>query len=143
MQGFLNISLDIIKSNWITLNHASNGKAAAVIKANAYGLGMIEITKALIDAGCNYFYLANLEEAKVLRKIYPSTNISIAVFEGFFKGHELDYFSNNLVPIINNLNQLKRLNQYNLNNQNKKSIKAILNIDTGMNRLNGNLRCLT
>ena len=40
MQGILNISLNTIKSNWIALNDASFGKAAAVIKANAYGLGM-------------------------------------------------------------------------------------------------------
>ena len=135
MQGFLNISLDIIKYNWTKLNYASNGKAAAVIKANAYGLGMIEITKALIDAGCNFFYLANLDEAITLRKKYPSSNISIAVFEGFFKGNEAFYFDNNLIPIINSLNQLKRLNKYNVTNQNKTSINAILNIDTGMNRL--------
>ena len=135
MQGFLKISLGIIKSNWTKLNYASNGKAAAVIKANAYGLGMIEITKALIDAGCNFFYLANIDEAITLRKQYTSKKISIAVFEGFFKGTELLYSDNDLIPIINTLNQLKRLNKYNVNNQNKKSINAILNIDTGMNRL--------
>ena len=135
MQGFLNVSLDIIKYNWIALNNASNGKAAAVIKANAYGLGMFPITKTLIDAGCNYFYLANLDEAVDLRKKYPSTDISIAVFEGFFKGNETIYSNNNLIPIINNLNQLKRLNKFNCSNQNKDSIKAILHIDTGMNRL--------
>ena len=135
MQGFLNISLDIIKSNWTKLNYASNGKASAVIKANAYGLGMIEVTKTLIDAGCNFFYLANLDEAITLRKKYPSNKISIAVFEGFFKGNELFYFKNNLIPIINSLNQLKRLDKYNITNQNEHSINAILNIDTGMNRL--------
>ena len=71
MQGILNISLDIIKSNWRNLNNASNGKAAAVIKANSYGLGMLQIAKSLIDAGCRYFYVANTEEAIILRKENP------------------------------------------------------------------------
>ena len=135
MQGFLNISLNKIKSNWITLNNASFGKAAAVIKANAYGLGMNQIAKALIEVGCNYFYVANLDEAIKLRKENTSSKISIAIFEGFFEGSELDYINNNLIPVINNLNQLKRLNTFNVSNKKNKTIKAILNIDTGMNRL--------
>ena len=56
MQAYLNISLKDIKSNWLALNNASNGKAAAVIKANSYGVGMIKVAKALIEAGCNYFF---------------------------------------------------------------------------------------
>ena len=68
MQGILNISLKDIKSNWVALNNASNGKASAVIKANAYGMGMIKVAKTLIEAGCNYFYVANLDEGIELRK---------------------------------------------------------------------------
>ena len=135
MQGILNISLNTIKSNWIALNVASFGKAAAVIKANAYGLGMNQVANALIEAGCNYFYVANLDEALELRKENTSSKISIAIFEGFFEGSELIYLNNNLIPIINNLNQLKRLNNFNFVNKKNQSIKAILNIDTGMNRL--------
>ena len=135
MQGILNISLKKIKSNWITLNEASQGKAAAVIKANAYGLGMNEIAKALIEVGCNYFYVANLEEAIKLRKENTSNKISIAIFEGFFKGNELIYLHNNLIPVINSLNQLDRLNKFNIFKKKNECIKAILNIDTGMNRL--------
>ena len=56
MQGILNISLKDIKSNWIALNNASDGKAAAVIKANAYGMGMIKVAETLIEAGCHYFF---------------------------------------------------------------------------------------
>ena len=62
MQAILEISLKDIKSNWIALNNASNGKAAAVIKANSYGVGMIKVAKTLIKAGCHYFYVANLNE---------------------------------------------------------------------------------
>ena len=51
-----------IKSNWKSLNTCSNGKAAAVIKANAYGMGMLKVAGALLEAGCNYFYVANINE---------------------------------------------------------------------------------
>ena len=68
MQAILDISLKDIKSNWVALNNASNGKAAAVIKANSYGIGMIKVAKTLMKAGCNYFYVANLNEGIQLRK---------------------------------------------------------------------------
>ena len=132
MHGILKISLEKIKSNWLTLNNASNGKAAAVIKANSYGLGMIEIAEALIDAGCNFFYVATITEAINLRQKVTARNIKIAVFEGFFEGNEIVYFENKLTPIINNLEQLRRINNFNIQ---ERKLSAILNIDTGMNRL--------
>ncbi len=132
MQGILNICLRDVRANWVALNNASNGKAAAVIKANAYGLGMIKVAKTLIGAGCNYFYVANLSEGIQLRKEIKSKDIEIAVFEGFLKNTEKFYLKYNLNPIINNLDQLTRLKK--LIDQGYK-IKTILNIDTGMNRL--------
>ena len=132
MQAILNISLNDIKSNWVALNNASNGKAAAVIKANSYGVGMIKVAKTLMKAGCNYFYVANLNEGIQLREEIKSKDIKIAIFEGFLKGGEQTYLKYKLTPIINNLDQLFRLKK--LIAQGYK-IKAILNIDTGMNRL--------
>ena len=132
MQAILNISLKDIKSNWVALNNASNGKAAAVIKANAYGVGMIKVAKTLMKAGCNYFYVANLDEGIQLREELKTKEIKIAIFEGFLKGSEQSYVKYKLTPIINNLDQLIRLKK--LISQGYK-IKSILNIDTGMNRL--------
>ncbi len=132
MESTLKISLVDIKSNWISLNKASNGKASAVIKANAYGMGMLKVAEALIDVGCNYFYVANINEAIELRKRFNSHKISIAIFEGYLEGYEKTYTEYDLIPVINNLNQLKRLNNYALE---RSDTKAILNIDTGMNRL--------
>ena len=132
MQGILNISLKDIKSNWFALNEASHGKAAAVIKANAYGMGMLKVAQTLIEAGCDYFYVANLNEGIHLRRKFKSEKVKIAVFEGFLKDTEQTYIKFKLNPIINNLNQLKRLKIF-VNHGYK--IKPILNIDTGMNRL--------
>ena len=132
MQPILKISLEDIKSNWKSLNTCSNGKASAVIKANAYGMGMLKVAGALLEAGCNYFYVANINEGIELRKKYKSHKIFIAIFEGYLDGYQKTYEEYNLIPIINSLEQLERLNQYAIQ-ENKP--KAILNIDTGMNRL--------
>ena len=112
MKSILKISLDDIQYNWKLINTASNGKAAAVVKANAYGMGMIEVTRALLESGCNYFYVANIFEGLKLRKKFNSNKISIAIFEGYLEGNQKIYAENNLTPVLNNLEQLKRLNNF-------------------------------
>ena len=56
MRSIFEISINVIRNNWIKLNEVSNFKASAVIKANSYGFGMTEVANALKDVGCNFFY---------------------------------------------------------------------------------------
>ncbi len=135
MQPIISISLKDIQSNWRLLNNASNGKAAAVLKANAYGMGMIKVAKALLDVGCKYFYVANINEGIELRKKINSNEVNIAIFEGYLEGNQKIYYENYLTPILNNLGQLKRLKNFIRKGSQQ---KAIINIDTGMNRLGFN-----
>ena len=51
----LYINLTNICSNWSALNSLSNGSAAAVVKANAYGLGIKEVGISLAKAGARDF----------------------------------------------------------------------------------------
>ena len=132
MKSILKISLDDIKSNYKSLNRASKGKAAAVVKANAYGMGVISVAEVLLDAGCYYFYVANINEAVKLRKKFNSKKISIAIFEGYLEGNQKIYSEYNLIPILNNLEQIFRFKKYTAEDPKP---KAILHIDTGMNRL--------
>ncbi len=131
MQSILEISLKKIVSNWTILNKCSNLKASAVVKANAYGFGIIEVAKKLNVAGCNFFYVAQFEEGVHLRKKLKSKNIKISVFEGMLYNPK-EYEELNLIPVLNNLQQLDDFISY---NKNKKKVKGILNFDTGMNRL--------
>ena len=131
MQCILEISLKKIKSNWEKINKYSNFKASAVVKANAYGFGLEEIAIALNQSGCNFFYVAQIEEGIKLRNCLKSDKIKIGVLEGLLH-HPKEYKENDLIPVINNFNQLEDFINY------KKvdpKIKSILHIDTGMNRL--------
>ena len=82
MKSILKISLDDIQYNWKLINTASNGKAAAVVKANAYGFGLEEIAIALNQSGCDFFYVAQIEEGIKLRNRLKSNKIKIGVLEG-------------------------------------------------------------
>ena len=131
MQCILEISLKKIKSNWESINKHSNFKASAVVKANAYGFGLEEIAEALSQSGCNFFYVAQIEEGIKLRNRLKSDRIKIGVLEGLLH-HPKEYKENDLIPVINSFNQLNEFIEF------KKiipQIKGILHIDTGMNRL--------
>lgn len=111
---------------------ASNREILAVVKANAYGLGSIEITKILVDAGINFFGVANLEEALELRKAGIKNTILIlgASFNEDFENasHEKDIHLS--VSSFETLNFIKKSNL---------KIPIHLKIDTGMTRLGFNI----
>ena len=104
MQCILEISLKKIKSNWEKINKYSNFKASAVVKANAYGFGLEEVATGLNQSGCNFFYVAQIEEGIKLRNRLKSDKIKIGVLEGMIH-HPEEYKKNNLIPVINTLNQ--------------------------------------
>ena len=131
MQCILEISLKKIKSNWEKINKYSNFKASAVVKANAYGFGLEEIAIALNQSGCNFFYVAQIEEGIKLRNRLKSGKIKIGVLEGMIH-HPEEYKKNDLIPVINNINQLNKFINY---NKLSPQIRSILHLDTGMNRL--------
>ena len=124
----LEINLKNIFLNYLKLKEKNaNGITAAVVKANAYGLGIKKILPILIKAGCNDFYVATIKEAIEIRKI--NKKINIYVLNGIDK-NEIKYFiNNNIIPVINNLNEFRIV--YNI----KKKFSVLLHYDTGMNRL--------
>lgn len=64
------IDLDALKHNFEEIRKATTGGAGilAVVKADAYGHGAIEIAKTLIDSGAAGLCLATIDEAVELRK---------------------------------------------------------------------------
>src|SRR5665213_2605882 len=82
--GVLTVDLDAIVANWRKLEKtAVTAECAGVVKANAYGCGAAEVTRALADAGCKTFFVATLDEARVVRETVPPA--VIYVLDGFFQ----------------------------------------------------------
>ena len=127
----LAVNLSALTSNYnlLKLRHAKNS-IAAVVKANAYGLGVAGVSRALWDENCRNFFVATLEEGIELRGILP--NAMIGIFQGVFAGEENEYISNNLTPVLNDLSQIEPFTK--ILNANPK-IQAIIHVDTGMTRL--------
>ena len=83
--AFLTIDLDCIAANYRALQEkVGSVETAAVVKANAYGLGVEQIAPVLQTAGCKSFFVATLEEAIQLRLLLP--NAEIHVLNGILPG---------------------------------------------------------
>lgn len=127
MSIILKVNLDNIVYNYNKLKKKSKTIVASVVKANAYGLGVKEVSNKLILAGCKNFFVATLIEAIELRKIHKG--IHIYVLNGIYKNEINQFLKNNVSPVINNINEFNIINKIN------KKIDILLHYDTGMNRL--------
>lgn len=127
----LTVNLSAIIANWKLLASKFSGQeTAAVVKADAYGLGMIPVSHALAKAGCNTFFVATLEEAIALRAALP--DVRILVFHGVQAGEEFAFATHKIIPVLNSREQLARWKPIA-----KDHVHAVsaLHIDTAMGRL--------
>jgi alanine racemase len=122
------IDLNAIRQNWQKLRSMSSNDAAAVVKANAYGLGLKQVTKALYAEGARIFFVATAEEGAELRSILGKKP-DIYVFSGHLAGDTELIKNYNLIPLINSIEQLSRHSKL------LREKKFGVQLDTGMNRL--------
>ncbi|MBV8938381.1 MAG: alanine racemase [Alphaproteobacteria bacterium] len=121
----LTVNLAALTANYQLLKQRFSGdQCAAVVKANAYGLGVAPVAQALWQAGCRCFFVATLEEGVELRAVLPEA--LIYVFHGPYPGQEPAFPAHRLMPVINSPAQLARWPE---------PAPFALHVDTGMNRL--------
>jgi alanine racemase len=131
-RAVLTINLGALRNNWAELNKVS-GKAecAGVIKADAYGLGLEDIARALRDAGCRTFFVATLNEAQRVRMVQPGA--AIYVLDGLLPGAAPHYAGFDLRPCLGSLAEVREWTAY--CQAVGRRLRAAVHIDTGMNRL--------
>ncbi|WP_296426220.1 alanine racemase [Yoonia sp.] len=126
--GRLTIDLDAVVANWRALDGMTQCKTAAVVKANAYGLGAENVAKALFKAGARKFFVAVAEEAAVIRQALGQ-GPEILVFSGHMRGDTDMIRELNLIPMLNAIDQMA---------QHFETLPGHpfgIQLDTGMNRL--------
>ena len=142
--GVLTVDLDAIIANWRKLEKtAVPAECAAVVKADAYGCGAGPVARALAGAGCKTFFVATLDEARVVRQALSSAALSsegatspppaIYVLDGFFQNSGDAYAKIDARPVIGELNELAEWDVF--CRRSGWSGGAAVHIDTGMNRL--------
>ncbi|NWJ22734.1 alanine racemase [Rhizobium sp. RM] len=127
----LTIDLGALADNWRDMKRRS-GKArtAAVVKADAYGLGIEDCGSTLYHAGARDFFVATVAEGATLRSYTPEARIF--VLSGIWPGQERQVFDNDLVPVIASEEQLSF---WMGTVAERGEHPCALHIDTGFNRL--------
>src|SRR5438270_12472396 len=82
----------------------AGGAVAAVVKADAYGLGAHWVVPALHAAGCRHFFVASLDEALAVRALAPGA--MVAAFNGAAPGTEPEFSAHDIAPVLHSLGQL-------------------------------------
>lgn len=130
--GRLSVDLAALAANWRDLAERSKpAKCAAVVKADAYGLGIEHVVPVLLATGCDTFFVALPEEGIAVRRIAPRADIFI--LNGTYEMSAATLIEANLIPILNSLEQVelwaRHCSQRGLNSP------CAIGVDTGMNRL--------
>ena len=127
----LTIDLGRIRQNYrILIDQLGGVPAAAMVKANGYGLGAATVAATLATDGCNTFFVAHLEEGIEVRKALGPDPV-IQVLNGAMPGTESELVANGLQPVLNSIDQIELWRTC----PGAKAQPATIHLDTGMSRL--------
>ncbi|WLR99679.1 alanine racemase [Shinella sumterensis] len=131
--GYLTIDLAALARNYARLaGDVAPAGAAAVVKADAYGLGADRVAPRLYAEGCRHFFVAQFVEALRLRPLLAG-DARIFVLNGLLPGNESACARHGIVPVINSLEQWRRWAD--AAKAAGRILPAVLQFDTGMSRL--------
>lgn len=127
---YVEVNEDTIKNNIkeIKEKYPDYTYYIGVVKGNAYGHGAY-VTKAMQEAGINYFATSSLEEAIEVRKY--NTDTPILCLEPIDSQYIEDILRYNVTVTIDSLSLAEHYNELEF----KGKLKVHLKLDTGMNRL--------
>lgn len=127
---FAEIDLKALSCNLKFVKKKTNNKnIIAVVKANAYGHGAVEVSKHLIEQGVLYLGVAFTNEAVQLRE--AGINSPMLVF--FDRDHIDECFKYDLTPVVYDLNAARKFSKEAV--RRKRKIAIHIKADTGMGRL--------
>ena len=128
----LEVDLSRIKSNYHKIQEkVGSSEVMPVIKANAYGHGLVVIGKYYQQIDATRLGVAYLEEALLLRK--NGITIPILVLGGILHGQIPQYIENNITLTASSIEKLSQVDQ--IAGEMKKIARIHLKIDTGMERI--------
>lgn len=131
--GYLTIDLNALARNYARLaQEIAPARTAAVVKADAYGLGADRVAPRLYAEGCRHFFVAQFAEALRLRPLLPD-DAHIFVLNGLQPGNERACARRGIVPVINSVDQWQQWARE--AKSSGRVLPAALQFDTGMSRL--------
>ncbi len=133
MKTFAQVDLSALRSNYNAYRQilSDNTQIIAVVKADAYGHGVINVCQTLLDQGASMLAVAEVSEGAYLRE--HNITAPILVMGGMLPGEMGEIVENNLIPTVFSLSQIRELEAAAILFD--KEAKFHLKVETGMNRL--------
>ena len=128
---YLEVSLNNLSYNYDFFKNKSKKAVFSVVKANAYGLGAVEVSKHLIKLGTSYLGVATLDEAIELRESNIKTPILVMGYTPVDSAQIA--VDNDITLTVISEDWAKELSFANVNN-----LKLHLKLNSSMNRLGHN-----
>lgn len=130
--GLVRIDLDAIAANWRALaRRVAPAECGAVVKADAYGLGMDRVLPALAAAGCRTYFVATPLEAADARSLAPGARIF--VLNGLFPGAADALLAAGAIPCLSSLAEVEEWSAH--ARRIGAPLATALHVDSGLNRL--------
>jgi alanine racemase len=131
------VDLSAVRTNYRALRMiAGRSECAGVVKADAYGLGLEPVVRALLAEGCRVFFVANIDEAWRARQLAPQA--TIYVLNGLFPGTVPVFTELMAQPVLGSVPEIEEWAA--ACTQAGQRWPAAVHVDTGMNRLGLTMR---
>ncbi len=130
--GVVTIDLDLLAKNWRALSTlVAPAECAAVVKADAYGLGASHCIPALVRAGCGSFFVATLAEAEEARRLAPDA--TLYVLDGLLPGAAPALAAIGAIPVLSSQLEIRAYSEFARATGLRPA--AALHVCSGLNRL--------
>ncbi|AFM39798.1 alanine racemase [Desulfosporosinus acidiphilus SJ4] len=130
-QAWAEVNLQALKDNYYKLQAYTQSEMMPIVKADAYGHGIIPVVKTLMNCGAKRFGVALLQEALELKAAFPKLDIMV------IGAPEIDqwdtYVKEDIIPAIFNFSQARALSEAAV--KLGRRARLHLKIDTGMSRI--------
>lgn len=132
----VSIDSDALKHNW-QMMHGKGGNAMAVVKADAYGHGLLHVARVLDDAGCRRMAVGTVQEAVYLRE--NGFTGQIVALLGALDDTDCEAVTrHDIIPFCGSEAQLEHLEKVRRTFTPDERLPLALKFDTGMRRLGFN-----
>ncbi|MEM8574128.1 MAG: alanine racemase [Pseudomonadota bacterium] len=130
--AILTIDLRALADNYRDLSDRTRpAECAAVVKADAYGLGMAQAAAVLWRNGCRTYFVATIAEAVDLRILLAEA--VIYVLNGLLAATAATFHQHGLRPVLNSATEVRDWAHYCASAG--EALPCAIHVDTGMNRL--------
>lgn len=126
------INLNVLKKNYRKIKeYVFPAKVMPILKANAYGHGLVRIAQLMQELQADYIGVAVLEEGILLRE--NGITLPVLVLGGIWGNQIPIFLKHNLTMTASSIEKLKQIDE--IAEQMKLKAKVHLKIDTGMERI--------